>query len=609
MSRYIAGVLLLLAALLAVPSMAAAAGPVGVGHSGWFWGNPQPQGYDLSATAFSGTRGYAVGRDGAVLRSDDGGSSWTGLGSGTRENLTLVQALGPNTVLIGGGCSVRRSDDAGATFRRLPFTPSDSACASPVAAVSFSSAQVGYVLLRNGTVLRTADGGRTFGQRTSVPDAGTDIDFVSDEVGTAVGGGRIYRTVNGGNSWTAVTGGNVGTVLFIDPATAVAVGANGTFLTSTDGAATFTAKPLAGAGAGKNFGGAACVDAATCLLTNGTGQIIRTSDGGATSSLITGADAPIAAAAALPSGRVIGVGGGGATVVSDDGGATFSPVGSRLANTYGTLRSAGGSRAYALGPNGRYARTVDGGRSWAPFGVPTAGDIEDVSFPTVAVGYALDASGALLRTDNGGDSWRILDPGAERARSIVAPDPRHLVVVGRRGVRRSLNGGDSFGASTSKALRGANLVGADQAGSAVLVWGARRVALSRNGGSSWTRVGIPKVRVGQVDFVDRRRGFLTDFDGRVYATTNGGRRWRQRTAVGWPAEEISFADARHGYVRSAATNDVLRTDDGGLTWEPQVIPVVPSAWWRPPPRWASRRATRASCSAPPPAATWPARRV
>ena len=195
---------------------------------------------------------------------------------------------------------MRRSDDAGATFRRLPFTASDSRLHR-----SGRRGQL-HVLARSVTSCWAAEpccGPRTAGARSASARAfpggstASDIDFVSDDVGTAVSGGRVYRTVNGGNSWTAISaaGGGVTEVRFVDPATAVAVGGNGTFLTSSDGGATFTAKPLTGEGAGKDYSDVACVNASTCLLTLGGSQVVRTADGGATSSLVASADSPLLA--------------------------------------------------------------------------------------------------------------------------------------------------------------------------------------------------------------------------------------------------------------------------------------------------------------------------
>jgi hypothetical protein len=73
-----------LAALCATLGLLAATaqGAVSIGHSGWFWGSPQPQGNDLNGIDFAGGRGYASGALGTLLRTDDAGQTWTGIASG-----------------------------------------------------------------------------------------------------------------------------------------------------------------------------------------------------------------------------------------------------------------------------------------------------------------------------------------------------------------------------------------------------------------------------------------------------------------------------------------------------------------------------------------------
>lgn len=84
----------------------AGAAPVSVGHSGWTCGSPTPQGKDLNAVAFDGATGYAVGNFGTALKSTDGGASWSGLPTGTLNDLDVVQELDSNTVIVGGGCAL-----------------------------------------------------------------------------------------------------------------------------------------------------------------------------------------------------------------------------------------------------------------------------------------------------------------------------------------------------------------------------------------------------------------------------------------------------------------------------------------------------------------------
>src|SRR3954464_13213684 len=111
------------AALTAAACAATASASVTTPKSGWSWGDPLPQGSTIGVLAFTSSRGYAAGAFGTVLRTDDGGATWTGLRTGVTADLTDLTLITPDSLVVGGGCVLRRSDDGGRTFRRLPFTP------------------------------------------------------------------------------------------------------------------------------------------------------------------------------------------------------------------------------------------------------------------------------------------------------------------------------------------------------------------------------------------------------------------------------------------------------------------------------------------------------
>ena len=149
--RWAAGLCSVLAAglLAAAPSGAA----VSVGHSGWRWGNPLPQGNTIRVLDFNGGTGYAAGDFGTLLKTTDAGATWTGIPTGITSSLSRIDVISPSSVVIGGGCSARRSDDGGTTFHRLPFTPSELRCKEGIQSMSFPSGNVGYILLHDGTLL------------------------------------------------------------------------------------------------------------------------------------------------------------------------------------------------------------------------------------------------------------------------------------------------------------------------------------------------------------------------------------------------------------------------------------------------------------------------
>ncbi|MDP9384683.1 MAG: YCF48-related protein [Actinomycetota bacterium] len=569
-----------------------------VGQSGWSWGSPLPQGNTLRAVELLGGRGYASGAFGTVLRTDDGGGNWSGITTGVTADLTRLRVLGPDSFVVGGGCVLRRSDDGGASFKRLPFSASEASCPAVLSSFSFPVSATGYLLLADGTVTRTDDGGGTFSGRTAVPgtrasggdSTPADIAFTGPETGVAITAGsqpRIFRTTDGARSWTVVqsSGAGLRSLHFVDATTGYAVGDGSTLFATTDGGETWTRRRLAVDSPPATLTDIRCANRELCLISTGPGdRLFRTTDGGETARAITPSTDPVFAAAFANEARVVGVGAQGTTVISDDGGVKYQPVGGRLPGSYTGVRAASPTVAYALGINGALARTGDGGQTWTPGQVSTSEDVRDVSFPTADTGFALDTGGALLRTDNAGRSWRILNTGASAPPdAVLAPSAETVVLVGPRGVRRSSNGGEEFAPVKGRAVSRAVLAAADRAGSALVAYGPRAVMISSNGGQSWKAIKRPSKRpMRSVDFITARSGYAIDTDGRAFKTANAGRTWRELPGVGGTDPVgLAFADAQSGWAllerfgSAAAGGYVLRTDDGGASWRPQLISQQP----------------------------------
>jgi photosystem II stability/assembly factor-like uncharacterized protein len=89
----------------------------------------------------------AVGDVGTILRTDDGGVTWTRQSSGTTGPLVAVSFPDQNTgAAVGAGGTILRTDDAGATW-----SPQSSGTTQPLAAVSFIDANTGIVVGYPGT--------------------------------------------------------------------------------------------------------------------------------------------------------------------------------------------------------------------------------------------------------------------------------------------------------------------------------------------------------------------------------------------------------------------------------------------------------------------------
>ncbi|MEA2483928.1 MAG: hypothetical protein QOC55_1875, partial [Thermoleophilaceae bacterium] len=407
-----------LAVTLALGSLCAgsdAGASVFVGHSGWFWANPLPQGNTLRAIDFAGTRGYAVGDFGTVMRSDDGGASWSGLTTGTTAGLRVVRAVSRDVFVVAGKCIVRRSDDGGASFRTLPWSPAGSSCRRQVESVAFPSAQSGYLLLSDGSLLHTRDGGQSWTARTAIPGTAatgagsamhpSDVFFTSADAGfVTTGSGIVYRTTDGATSWSPVAQApqHLDSIFFADAQTGFAAG-GASILRTTDGGATWSQQGVVTPPASVDW--IRCGTPLTCMAaTAGGDRLLRTDDGGDTWTAISPATRPLYAAAYAESGAVAAVGQAGTTVWSQDAGHNFVRVSDDLDTRFTLLHAVSPDTAYVAGRGGTMARTTDGGRTWSTLAPPVADRILDLSFPTVSTGFALAPDDVLMRTDDGGAS-------------------------------------------------------------------------------------------------------------------------------------------------------------------------------------------------------------
>jgi photosystem II stability/assembly factor-like uncharacterized protein len=581
-------------ALVALALTPNATAGVLVGHSGWEWSNPLPQGNSLRALDFEGGSGYAAGDFGTLLRSDDDGASWRALPTRITEDLTDVQAIGSESVVIAGGCALERSDDGGESFRPLRWTARPSSCKAPIASISFPSSDVGYVLLEDGHLYRSDDGGGDWSAAEPVPvptpsndhDAAASVVFTGADVGLATSNEGIYRTTDGGESWAPVAehpDGFAG-VYFADALTGYAAGAGGLVAKTTDGGVTWSSLPSASVAGSATLRSVHCLDPLRCLVTTQDGdRILRTSDGGA-SWASTPTTAGSALAAAFGSvGHAVAVGDAGAVSLSSDEAVTWSRIDTRIDERFTRLCGESGLLAFALGEDGRLARTTDAGRTWSFLTSPSSQDLVDVSFPDQATGFALDAAGTLDRTDDGGASWAVVyEAPSSLPQAVLAIDADHVLLVGSRGIQRSLDGGRTFAAVKRPAVRRSGLFDVDHAGGWLFAYGPTSMFASRDRGKTWRKLRRPDHRpLAVVDFVSARYGFALGKGGRVWRTRNQGRSWRELVGAGTDGSiDLAFSNAREGYLfardlffakGSDRPDYVLRTTDGGATWRPQLV--------------------------------------
>jgi Uncharacterized protein related to plant photosystem II stability/assembly factor len=149
-------------------------------QSDWYWQNPLPQGNTLNGVCFTDANtGTAVGNGGTILRTTDGGITWTRQESGTTLDLYGVSFSNADTGTIVGGREIYYIDD----YRDF-----------------------------YGIILHTTNGGVTWTKQLEGSFQLFSVSFTDNNTGTAVGCDGsfgfdylILRTTDGGTTWTEMS--------------------------------------------------------------------------------------------------------------------------------------------------------------------------------------------------------------------------------------------------------------------------------------------------------------------------------------------------------------------------------------------------------------------
>ncbi|RJO64803.1 MAG: hypothetical protein C4523_17365 [Myxococcales bacterium] len=163
----------------------------------------------FSMSAFDEKIALASGPGGLMLRTEDGGKSWSKTETGVQIPLFSVFALKGTAKAWAVGLfnTILHSADQGKSWARQEHQlPEDTDDEPTLNAVWFIDENNGVAVGEFGVIIATKDGGKTWTDRRSpAPDALYDMAFTDALRGVAVGSkGTIAFTADGGATWRAV---------------------------------------------------------------------------------------------------------------------------------------------------------------------------------------------------------------------------------------------------------------------------------------------------------------------------------------------------------------------------------------------------------------------
>lgn len=129
------------------------------------------------------SRGWIVGDMGMILMTNDGGLNWQVQNSGTKKALFNVDFRDSNDgFAVGGSGTILRTENGGETWETVKTS-----FAKTFLRVDFASDKEGWIVGHDGTVLRSGDKGKTWIKQESSTDKSLYGLFMSKKYGWAVG--------------------------------------------------------------------------------------------------------------------------------------------------------------------------------------------------------------------------------------------------------------------------------------------------------------------------------------------------------------------------------------------------------------------------------------
>ena len=229
------------------------------------------------------TDGWAVGNDGIIIHTTDGGINWNLQESGTNKTIEDITFIDEQTgFAVGSSDIVLKTTNGGTTWiNQNPVIDVVGGNGPYLNCVSFADKNNGIIV--DAGILRTTNGGSDWEQQNYYNLGINSVSFADSNTGIIVGNsGKILRTTNSGASWAeqvGVTTEDLYGISFCNSQYGIAVGYNGTIIKTINGGIDWQ---KVSSGTSVPLYGISFIDINNAVTVGNYGAILKTTDGGTT---------------------------------------------------------------------------------------------------------------------------------------------------------------------------------------------------------------------------------------------------------------------------------------------------------------------------------------
>lgn len=524
------------------------------------------------------TEAVAVGSHGMILKSYDGGLSWSQIKHKAFSRLLKLQFVSDKTGYALGERTLLKTIDKGETWTSLE-NPS---VTYPYGTnMLFINPQTGFIIGNESPVYKTTDGGKNWRVVLNNYNGATAGFFLNDQMGFLCGNApnTIWKTTDAGESWETVNlnleesyNRKFVAIHFTTDQKGLLFDNKGNIYTSNDGGSSWTfnnaieSAPTSLYFYSENSGYVA-ID----------GKLYKTEDGGETWSVaydnyrLT----PLAIALSEDQQRMLMVGQSnyysGNVIAYKETGTDWQITSELFSSDDYPVSDFSEDLGFHASENGIHI-TQDGGLTWQKTNMP-----EDYYFSAIKIAgnsVFLQGNENLFKSTDLGETWVVV-PTKENTEILHIINDNELIMVGRgeiSSIYKSSDGGLSYTEVYPEGfyIRKAHFLDSNHG----IILGFNDLLITKDGGNTWTESTI--TTDSESSFLRSAAMYNTDVAivgsdrGVIYKTLDGGINWeRIPTTIRWSVEflhakselEWYASDGEHLYV----------SNDGGYSWQDKLL--------------------------------------
>ncbi|HQK98152.1 MAG TPA: YCF48-related protein [Bacteroidia bacterium] len=504
----------------------------------WQYVNPKPQGNNLNSSVFvSATIGWIAGDYGTIIKTADGGNTWTNQYCLQNKNIIDFSAINTNSLFfIASDNQLYGSSNGGNSWsKKFKFLSSN------VTSLSFLTANEGWAT-QGSSIEHTTDGGLTWNSQTVLPgETFASVKIASNGEGFAVStSGTILKYSNTGQTWSTVNSiaGTYKAMAILQSGTTGLIVINSTLYKSSNSGFTWNDPVTTPTEFGtSNVSGLYILSSSDYYATLANGTIVYSHNGGSTWSANT----------------------------------DFS--GYQLNGIVATQLNEG----IAFGNNGIIVKTTNNGLNWNRIGNLLSTEILNGVTSISSDVYAIGNTGTILKSNNSGNTWSSLNSGtSENLKDIIAINSSNLLAVGENGtIIKSTNAGTNWNTISTTTIGSLFGLSAKPNGTIYAVGSDDIILSSTDIGNTWNDITTSFTGFGytfkEIQFVNNDTGFIATNSAEILMTDDGGQNWYLKTTGAFGQIScLFFQNGNSGWIGTEA-GEIFNTNDGGNSWNNQSI--------------------------------------